>query len=381
MSGAGGGPDDITPDEVRAALREYFADRPGLTEVRRNRDESSSSDGGFDREGWSVLARQVGLIEVGAPEQWGGQGLGLPHLVSIAEECGAALYPGPVRATLLLAASLAGADVGSVPGELRSAIEDFFCGAAIVGIPTRLGTAGPPEFRDGRLSGRVPAVTHGTAAGLVLCVAQTPEGPALAVAAPAACPTGVERIGLPSIDLATPLADVVLAEVPAVLLTAPGDGEALQRFRTVEALLLAAEQVGGGEGCLGAMVAYAKVREQFGTLIGTYQAIQHHCATTAISVAAARALVAAAADAAAGGDDRAARQLTLLARADAADAFTGASSTLIQVSGGIGFTWEHDAHLFFRRARATTAIGGTPAQFRDRAVAAGCLDLLVQAVA
>lgn len=369
----------ITVDEVRMALREYFADHPGLAEVRRNRDDSDRTAAGFDRDTWNVLARQIGLIGVGAPEHWGGLGLGLPHLVAIAEECGAALYPGPVRASLLLASALTGVPVDRVPVDLRSAIEDFLRGAVIVGISTHVDDTDLPQFTGGRIHGRVRAVTHGASAGLVLCGVRTPSGPALAVAVPAPRPTTTERVPVRSVDLATPLADVILADVPAVLLTEPDDGQALQRFRTSEALLLAAEQVGGAQGCLGQMVAYATVREQFGAVIGTYQAIQHHCATTAVTITAARALVAAAADAADDGDDRRRRQLTLLARADAADAFTGASSTLIQVSGGIGFTWEHDAHLFFRRARATAAIGGTPARLRDRAVAAGCLELLVGA--
>ena len=137
---------------------------------------------------------------------------------------------------------------------------------------------------------------------------------------------------------------------PAALLTEPGDGVTLGRRRRLSSLLLAAEQVGGAQSCLNGMVEYATVREQFGKLIGTYQAIQHRCAQTAVAIASARALVGAAAQAHDAGDDAVAEQLALLARAEAADSYSAASDALIQVSGGIGFTWEHDAHLYLRRA-------------------------------
>ncbi|MEP9414890.1 acyl-CoA dehydrogenase family protein [Gordonia sp. VNQ95] len=205
---------------------------------------------------------------------------------------------------------------------------------------------------------------------------QTADGPAIAAVAVSAGGS-VERSAVPTIDLATPLADVTVVDVPAIVLVAPGNMVGLQRFRNAQMLLLAAEQVGLAQGCLKQMVEYASFREQFGVRIGTYQAISHRCARTAVSIAAARALVAAAAEEIDRGNDTAATQFTLLARAESADAQAAASDALIQVSGGIGFTWEHDAHLYFRRARATGALGGIPARLRDAAVRAGCLDLLL----
>ncbi len=371
----------ISPDEIRDSIRDYFAEHPGIDEVRDNRDDEKRLAGaGFDRDGWSVLARQLGLIGIAAPESWGGMGLPTSCLVAAAEECGAALYPGPTRASMLLAAALGGIVPDDVPSQLRSVVQDFLGGAAVAGVSTT-GEGAPAEFRDGRVTGRLAAVTHGTVADLVVSVVESVDGPALALIAPAVRPTRTERIPVPTVDLATPLADVVLTEVPAMLLGQVGDVAGLDRFRTLEALLLAAEQVGGAEGCLAGMVSYATLREQFGKVIGTYQAIAHRCSDTAIDAASARALVAAAADALDDGGDVAARQLTLLARAEAADGFVAASNAFIQVSGGIGFTWEHDAHLFFRRARATAAIGGTPAELRDQAVVSGCVDLLVRASA
>lgn len=370
---------DLSVDEVRGALRGYFADHPGTDEIRAREDAAGS---GFDPAGWRLLAEQLGLLGIVTPERWGGLGAGAGYAVAAVEECGAALSPAPVRASVLLAMTLAGVAPDDVPDGVRDRVEGFLAGEVIAGssirvdAPLRAVFAGSTAGLGGTVDGRVEAVTHGEASGLLICAVETADGPAIALAAPR---TDAVRERIPGADLAVPLADVVVAAAPAVLLTAPGDQAAMGRFRTLEALLLAAEQVGGAQGCLGQMVDYAKVREQFGVLIGTYQAIQHRCAGTAIETAAARALVAAAAQAFDAGDETAAEQFTLLARADAAEAFTEASASLIQVSGGIGFTWEHPAHLYFRRARALAAIGGPPARLRDRAVAAGCLDLLLAA--
>jgi alkylation response protein AidB-like acyl-CoA dehydrogenase len=226
----------------------------------------------------------------------------------------------------------------------------------------------------GTLSGRIAAVTHGRAADAVVCVADNAAGPVLVLAD---VRRAVDRQAVTTADLGGPVADLVVADAPAVALTTPGDTEGLARHEATVALVLAAEQVGGATGCLTGIVDYAGVRTQFGQLIGSYQAIQHRCSTLAIAATAARALVAAAAAATDAGQDQQARTLGLLARAEAAEVFNRAADDYIQVSGGIGFTWEHDAHLYFRHARSTAALGGVPVRHRDAAVEAGCLDLLL----
>ncbi|MEP9392876.1 acyl-CoA dehydrogenase family protein [Gordonia sp. VNK1] len=368
--------EEISADEVRAALRDYFADGSGLDEVRRNRDHPHAVTGGVDRAGWRRLAQQVGLTSMTAPVSWGGLGLGVPYAVAAVEECGAALYPGPVRAATLLARMLGGIEPDDVAPPVRAGLEDALAGTAIVGASDPGDGSAVPEFRVGGVTGRIGACTHGDVAEVIVTPVQTADGPAIAAVAVSAGGS-VERSAVPTIDLATPLADVTVVDVPAIVLVAPGNMVGLQRFRNAQMLLLAAEQVGLAQGCLKQMVEYASVREQFGVRIGTYQAISHRCARTAVSIAAARALVAAAAEEIDRGNDTAATQFTLLARAESADAQAAASDALIQVSGGIGFTWEHDAHLYFRRARATGALGGIPARLRDAAVRAGCLDLLL----
>ena len=375
--------DELTPDEVRSALREYFADRPGPEGARRLRDADPATDAdlvttGFDRTAWRALAEQLGLAAMATPETFGGLGLGTAHLVAAVEECGARLAPGPVRATGLLSWALRGLDGAVLPEELSAAVERFLAGDAVAGASSSEDPTDAAEYAGGRVSGRLSSVTHGRVADLVVATVRTDRGPAVAlVLTEGAC---TARDELPGADLTARIAHLVVSDAAAVLLTAPGDLTALDRHHAVARLLLAAEQVGGAEGCLAEMVDYAGVRSQFGQLIGTYQAIQHHCSRTAVDVVSARALVAAAAAAVDRGATEHAIALSLLARGEAAETFHTATRTLIQVCGGIGFTWEHDAHLFFRRARASASVAGTPDQHRHRAVEAACLDLLVAAV-
>ena len=361
---------EITPDEVRSALREFFADRPGTPEARRMLDGA-----GLDRDTWSTLAEQLGLAALGAPEAWGGTALGVDHLVAAGEECGAALYAGPARAAAAIALSLAALDPEQVPDDLAACVHDVLAGDAVPGLSVLEVSDAAPEYADGVLSGRIAAVTHGTDADLVLCVARTVAGPAAVLVD---VRSAADRFLVPSADGGLALADIVVDGAPAVHVTRDADG--LDRHRHLVRLLLAAEQVGGATGCLTGMVDYAAIRHQFDQAIGSYQAIQHRCANLAIDIAAARALVAAAAAATDSGEHEAARQLGLLARAHATDVFDVAADGYIQVSGGIGFTWEHDAHLFFRRARTVAALGGTAARHRDLAVEACCLDQLLAPV-
>ncbi|MFZ2240821.1 MAG: acyl-CoA dehydrogenase family protein [Gordonia amarae] len=364
---------EITVDEVRESLRDYFTRTPGLVEVRGNRDQADSvpAPRGFDAGTWRLVAEQLGLIGLGAPEVWGGLGLDLPVLAAAAEECASSLYPGPVRASLVISAFLGTVDPDSRPVELVALIDRFLSGQAIAGLATGQPATGVPRYDGERVSGAFVAVTNGTCADLLIGEVDTAAGRAVALVDTSA--GGTVRVPVRGIDLVTPIAGVEVTEAPAILVATDDDVEC---FRRISALLLAAEQVGGAEGALAGMVEYAKVREQFGTLIGTHQAIAHRCADTAVAITGARALVTATAEAEASGNTAESAQLVLLARAEAAEVFVAASDSYIQVSGGIGFTWEHDAHLYFRRARGTAAVGGTPAALRDQAVQVGCLDLI-----
>ncbi|MFI0370744.1 acyl-CoA dehydrogenase family protein [Actinomadura sp. 1N219] len=370
----------LSPEEVRSALRAYFADASVLDEARALRDDPGAfGRDGFDRVRWRALAGEVGLVAMAGPEAAGGLGLGLVHLTAALEEAGACLYPGPVRASVLAAWTL------GLPGA-PDGVEDLLDGAKIVGMPQSFGDRRPglALSGDGRVSGTVRGVTHGPSADVLLAPADSPQGPVPVLVRLDGSPGGeIVRRPVQATDLTASLADLDLQAVPATVVAAPGDTGAHARTLDAARLLLAAEQVGGAQGCLAQMVDYAKIRTQFGQIIGGYQAIQHRCARVAIAVAGARALVLAAAKAIDTADEAAdraaAHQLVLLAKAEASEAFDDAADALIQVHGGIGFTWEHDAHLYFRRARAASALDGPPSRLRDDAVTAGCLSLLTRA--
>ncbi|QTI69458.1 acyl-CoA dehydrogenase family protein [Gordonia polyisoprenivorans] len=379
---------DISPDEVRAALRDYFATRPGLDEVRRTRDGRQPS--GFDESSWRALATDVGLCSLGMPPRWGGLGLGLDCLVAAVEECGAALYPGPVRAAVLAAGALGEGALGegALGGlndavDLTGTIDGLLAGMAVPGSTLDTEIAEPqslPLWRAGVATGVLVALSHGVVAGLAVTEVRTADGVAAALVV---LDDSADRRSRTTVDFALPRADVTVTDAPALLVTEPGDHTALQRFRDASTLLRAAEQVGGAQGCVSLMVEYAGVREQFGHPIGSYQAIAHRCAQTAVDVAGARGLVtagAAALDRTTFTDPDTAVHLASLAHAAAGETYLAASSSLIQVSGGIGFTWEHDAHLHFRHARTLAVAGGTPAEYYDRAVLDGCLDLVISGV-
>ncbi len=370
----------LSPEEVRSALREFFADASALDEARALRDgglDGGFDGDGFDRDRWRALAGEVGVVAMAAPESAGGLGLGLGHVTAALEEAGACLYPGPLRAAILAAWTL------GLPGAARpDEVDGLLDGTLIAGMPQSFAAHRPEVVLSGggRVSGAVRGVTHGMAADVLLTVAGSADGDVPVLVRLAGGGGEVGRRPVRAVDLTARPADLDLDAVAAVPLA--GAGEALARTRDVARLLLAAEQVGGAQGCLARAVEYAAIRTQFGRVIGTYQAIQHRCARVAVAVAGARALVLAAAKAIdAGGtgadaDRAAARQLVPLAKAEASEAFDAAADALVQVHGGIGFTWEHDAHLYFRRARATAALDGRPSRLRDDAVTAGCLSLL-----
>lgn len=357
----------MTPDEIRAALRDYLESDRGLVAARRARDEPTGSAPGP----WQGLVSDVGLAAMGSSEGWGGLGLGFAHLVAAVEECARQLTPGPWREAVLLGVALGARRTDTVMH--AQALTQAIAGERIVGLASFQGAieASDPT----QVTGELPAVTHGERADVVIAVLTVDGAKSIAAVL---VPADASRYPHEVLDITTPRATISVSAAPMVLLTDPEDPESFERFRTIDRVLLAAEQVGGAQGCLNAMVEHSLVREQFGQLIGTYQAIQHHCANTAIEVAGARAIVSAAARALDGDPELAvlANPLGLLARASASECFTNVSSRSVQVAGGIGFTWEHDAHLFFRRARSTAAIEGTPTELRRAAVDAGCLDLL-----
>jgi alkylation response protein AidB-like acyl-CoA dehydrogenase len=313
---------------------------------------------------WPQLAQQ-GLLGMHLPEEYGGGGYTLLEAAVAAAEAGRAMVPGPFLPTLLASTVVQGAAEPELAKQLLPGLAD---GSAIGAVA--LGTAGLTGewVQDGLRVRGVPGpvlgpVLGGAVADRLVLGAATPEGETWFVA-------DADRVtarALPSLDPTRPLAEVSLAELPQGELTVPA-GRILtaltgETVRDYAAVLFAAEATGLAEWCLDEAVRYAKVREQFGRPIGQFQAIKHLCADMLVRVEVARA---AAWDAARAGYDDAGRPLTAaVAAALAVEAAVTCGKDCIQVLGGIGFTWEHDAHLYLRRAVSLRQLlGGTGGRLR-----------------
>ncbi|OBJ48348.1 acyl-CoA dehydrogenase [Mycobacterium sp. 1423905.2] len=283
----------------------------------------------------------LGLFGVAVDEDHGGAGGSIEDLCAMVEEAARALVPGPVATTALAALVVADPEA-LVSGER-------FAGVALEGDVT---------FDSGRASGELPLVLGATADGLLL----VPAADAWLLVD--AGGDGVRVEALKATDFSRPLARVVLTSAPATAVAAPGE-----RVKDLAATVLAAEAAGVTRWALDTAVAYAKVREQFGKPIGSFQAIKHICAEMLCRAEQAEVAAADAARAAADSDDE---QLAIAAALAASIGITAAKANVkdcIQVLGGIGCTWEHDAHLYLRRAYANGRfLGG--AEYWLRRVAA-----------
>ena len=304
---------------------------------------------------WADLARQ-GLLAVHVAEEHGGGGGGLVEAAVVVEELGRALIPGPVLPTVTVAAVLAAAG-GAAPKELLPGLADGTLPAAMA---LGIAPAQSALSEDGslRLHGIAAPVPGGAAARVLLLAVSTPRGRRWALVDL----DGVTRRALPSLDVTTPCAAIELdgiAVPPERLLDVDED--------LVEALavtLAAAEAAGIASWCLDTAVEHARVREQFGRPIGQFQAVKHRCADMLVALEQARAVAWGAARAA--GDAGRRPFAAAVAGAIALDAAVGCAKDCIQVLGGIGYTWEHGAHLRLRRATSLRQVHGGAAAWADR---------------
>lgn len=349
--------DLVVTDEQRdlaATLREFFAEQTPPSRLRTVGEEST----GFDRTAWAGVA-ELGLPAMVVPEEHGGLGQTAAEAWVMFTEAGRGLYGGPLLATvaathaLLLsgdddacAAFLPGIADGSVVATLD-----------LVAVP---GQEPPVATADGAhlvVDGTLPTVLAGHVADLVLLVAQGPGGPTLV--AVEGDPDGLTRTELASLDLSRPLATLRLDAVPVRTIGTPGDADRVLAAVLDRVLVaLAAEQAGGAEACLERTVEYVKTRQQFDTPIGAFQAVAHECVDMLARVERCRAASQYAAAALAAGSP----EFPVAARAAAAycgRAFREVTTQTIHLHGGTGFTWEHDAHLFHRRAWTAEHLFGT----------------------
>ena len=358
-------------EELRASVRRFLADRAPITAVRELMETTDGLDAGV----WRQAGEQLGLQGIAIPEEYGGAGFSFAEQAIVLEELGAALYGGPYLASAVLATT---ALLATPDEDARKAyLPGIASGDTIATLafteedgswePDAIRLAASPaqdESADGwQLDGRKSFVLDGHTANLILVVARA--GDALSLFAVPAEASGLTRTALPTLDQTRKLARLDFAAVPATLIGSVGDGRAvLSRTLDVAAIAQAAEQLGGAQRALDMAVEYAKVRHQFGRPIGSFQAIKHRCADLLLEVESLRSAVQYAA-AAVAEDSAEVPVVAALVKAYASDVYFHVAAENIQIHGGIGFTWEHDAHLYFKRAKASELFLGDASYHRE----------------
>lgn len=337
---------------IQEAARDFLTDAAGADVIRA----AVEGPTGFDATLWRSLAIDMGFAGLMVPEAHGGLGLGAVEMALVLEETGRVLAPVPFFETAVLAVQ---AVMAAGDGEQLTTLLPRLASGTIASFA---GTADRPTLSDGRLTGVANFVTFAHIAELIV-VATADES---LVVLDAETP-GLIIDPLPSLDRTRRFARLTFdcaVSSAQILGEASGAKAAIERTLTVGAGLLSAEQTGGAQYSLDATVDYAKQRVQFGRLIGSFQAYKHMLADMMMLVEASRS---AAYYAAAAIDENGAElaEACHVARSYVSDAYRSISGDAIQLHGGIGFTWEHHAHLYFKRARATSSWLGTADQHRE----------------
>ena len=366
-------------EEFRSVLRRFMEDKSPTTEVRRLME----TDEGYNPEVWRQLGQELGLTAIHIPESYGGQGFGFVELGIALEEMGRSLLCAPFFSSTVLAAT-AILNAGSEE-QKRALLPAIATGETLAtlaftednglwdsaGVELTATSSG-----DGyRLDGAKSFVLDGHTADLIVVLARRPgsggdEGLSLFTIAGDAA--GLERRLLKSADATRKLARLEFTSAQAALL---GDEDAaaapFSKTLSQAAACLACEMVGGAEKLRESALEYSLMRMQFGRAIASFQAIKHKSVDMLVDVELARSAAYYAVDAAAQDDDLPA--VASLAKASAAEAYMQTAIETIQIHGGIGFAWDNDTHLWFKRAKSSEVFLGDPAYHRERMMQ--CMDV------
>ena len=346
--------------DLRASLRGFLDDAAPMSRVRE-----VAAVGGHDEAVWRRLCTELEVPGLHLPEKWGGSGATLVETAIAFEELGRSLTPVPLAATVFAIEAVLrlGDDrqrTTLLPGLLSGEqIGAFAAAGADITNPASATVHATTRPGITMLSGQCVPVPHGHIADLFVVPAVYEDEVALYVVQ--AGDPGVAVKPLPSFDATRPVARLRLDAAPAQKLAGSTPGE-IELTLDVARVLLAAEMLGGAQACLQLAVEYACYRKQFDRPIGSFQAVKHACAEMMIEIDATRAAVMFASMSADDPDEL--RIAAPLVKAQAAETFTSCAGSAFQVHGGIAFTWEHDLHLYLRRAKTTEALFGGIARHR-----------------
>ncbi len=354
-------------EELRKVVKDFLNAKSDEAAVR----ELMETEAGYDQAVWTQMAEQMGLQGLVIPEEYGGSGYSFVELIVVLEEMGRRLICAPYFSTVVLAGQtlLHSGD--------EAAKKEYLPGIASGETIATLAYTEPngrwdesavtmtaiPEGDAWKLNGEKLYVLDGATADLIITAARTDKGVSLfAVAGDAA---GLTRTALSTMDQTRKQARLEYSNVEGRLIGTDGAGwDVLSTVLDLAAVALAAEQVGGGQEVLEMAVQYAKDRVQFGRPIGSFQAIKHKCADMLLEVESAKSAAYYAGWCAAELNDEL-PSVASLAKAYCSEAYFHAAAENIQIHGGIGFTWEHPAHLYFKRAKSSELLFGDPTYHRE----------------
>ncbi len=359
-------------EEFRAAIRRFLHEKSSPTDVRRFMDTAE----GYDPDIWHQLSEQLALPGIHIPEQYGGAGFGMVELCIVTEEMGRALLCAPYFSTAVLATN-AILNAGT-EAQKSSLLPDLARGVRLAALavtepngqwdPHSTELVATPVAGGFRLEGAKSYVVDGHVADLLVVAGRAPGttgSTGLALFTVSADASGVTPRLLESMDATRKLARIDFHGVHAQLLGDVNDGaKPLVRTLDQAAIALANEMVGGARALLDSAVDYAKMRVQFGRTIGSFQAIKHKCADMLLDMELAKSAAYYAAQAAAV-DDPEWPALACLAKAAASEMYLHIAAECIQIHGGIGFTWDNDTHLWFKRAKSSEVFLGEPHYHRE----------------
>ncbi len=354
-------------EELRKTVRSFLENKSSEAAVR----EQMETDSGVDPAVWSQMGDQMGLQGLAIPEEFGGSGFSFIELGIVLEEMGRALLCAPYFSSVVLAANAlihSGDDVakaahlpGIASGETIATLA--FTEPSGKWDESGITMAATGKGKDWKLTGTKMFVLDGHTANLIIVAART--GKSISLFAVEGDAAGLTRTSLSTMDQTRKQAKLEFADTPATLIGKEGDGwRVLNTVLDLAAVALAAEQVGGAQKVLEMAVEYAKVRVQFGRPIGSFQAIKHKCADMLLEVESAKSAAYYAMWCAAEMNDEL-PSVASLAKAYCSEAYFHATAENIQIHGGIGFTWEHPAHLYFKRAKSSELLFGDPTYHRE----------------
>jgi alkylation response protein AidB-like acyl-CoA dehydrogenase len=353
--------------ELRRTVRDFLEKDSDENRVR----ELMQSEQGYDATSWSRMAEELGIVGLIASERHGGAGFGMVELAIVAEEMGRVLLCAPYLSSAVLATSAL--ELAADESAQNEILPKLASGKAIGTLafsesasPWDLSAIAMTAKSNGdafQLSGEKTYVLDGHIASEILVVARA--GDELALFRVAGDASGLSREVLPPLDPTRRIAALRFDGTPATRISSGDITGALECALDRAIVALAAEQLGGAQRVLETAVDYAKTRFQFGRPIGSFQVIKHQCADMMVEVEFARSAVYNAAFASEEDPDGAS-VAAQMAKSYCSDAYLHAANRNIQIHGGMGFTWEHSAHLYFKRAKASEVLFGSPGFHRER---------------